>query len=271
MEDEMSVSVSPERKAVMEDGLGPEDAGNSLRESDNFRTSPGKSPSEGGVLARTKSLGYLGGYRITPVQTSLKYAELSERQREEITFPPRTFDYLRDDIRQTIIDLINSKISKEIERTVKAPSHRLRVPKPEMSSKGNGIEQDCKRGGGLPLANNEGSVLDERRTEISKQHGNGVSAAKSLETLEGKNNGVKAECFVLVHNVAKRHNLGTLARSATAFGVSEIILVGRKDFNAFGSHGATLHLQFRHFHTLAEAVQYLKVIMLRLYYSIECT
>lgn len=66
---------------------------------------------------------------------------------------------------------------------------------------------------------------------------------------------------MLVHNVAKRHNLGTLARSATAFGVTEIILVGRKDFNAFGSHGATLHLQFRHFHTLPEAVKYLKVIV----------
>lgn len=268
----MSVSVSPEGKAVMEDGLGPEDAGNSLPESETFRTSPGKLPSEGGVLARTKSLGYLGGYRIAPVQTSLKYAELSERQREEITFPSRTFDYLRDDIRQTIIDLINSKISKEIERTVKAPSHRLRVPKPETSSKSNTIEQDYKTGGGLPLANNEGSVVDERRTEICKPHGNGFSATKSLETLEkGKNNVVKAECIVLVHNVAKRHNLGTLARSATAFGVSEIILVGRKDYNAFGSHGATLHLQFRHFHTLEEAVQYLKVIMLWFYFLIKYT
>lgn len=67
------------------------------------------------------------------------------------------------------------------------------------------------------------------------------------------------ESFVIVHNVAKRHNLGTIARSATAFGVSELILVGRKDFNAFGSHGASLHVQFRHFHTLPEAALYLKV------------
>ncbi|BBM98925.1 hypothetical protein MPTK1_1g17240 [Marchantia polymorpha subsp. ruderalis] len=66
------------------------------------------------------------------------------------------------------------------------------------------------------------------------------------------------ESFVIVHNVAKRHNLGTIARSATAFGVSELILVGRKDFNAFGSHGASLHVQFRHFHTLPEAALYLK-------------
>ncbi|MCL7050927.1 hypothetical protein MKW94_015805 [Papaver nudicaule] len=67
------------------------------------------------------------------------------------------------------------------------------------------------------------------------------------------------ESFVLVHNIAKRHNIGTMARSATAFGVSEFILVGRRDFNAFGSHGSTSHVKFRHFFSLAEARTYLKV------------
>ncbi|KAI3898303.1 hypothetical protein MKX03_036011 [Papaver bracteatum] len=66
------------------------------------------------------------------------------------------------------------------------------------------------------------------------------------------------ESFVLVHNIAKRHNIGTMARSATAFGVSEFILVGRRDFNAFGSHGSTSHVKFRHFHSLTEARTYLK-------------
>ncbi|KAF8401597.1 hypothetical protein HHK36_012542 [Tetracentron sinense] len=49
-----------------------------------------------------------------------------------------------------------------------------------------------------------------------------------------------------------------MARSATAFGVSELILVGRRDFNAFGSHGSTSHLRFRHFHSLNDARLYLK-------------
>ncbi|EEF45442.1 uncharacterized tRNA/rRNA methyltransferase YsgA [Ricinus communis] len=66
------------------------------------------------------------------------------------------------------------------------------------------------------------------------------------------------ESYVLVHNIAKRHNVGTLARSATAFGVTELILVGRRDFNAFGSHGSTSHLRFRHFHSLLNARDYLK-------------
>ncbi|XP_047334319.1 putative TrmH family tRNA/rRNA methyltransferase [Impatiens glandulifera] len=66
------------------------------------------------------------------------------------------------------------------------------------------------------------------------------------------------ESYVLVHNIAKRHNVGTLARSATAFGVTELVLVGRRDFNAFGSHGSTSHVRFRHFHSLSDARRYLK-------------
>ncbi|CAH8276549.1 unnamed protein product [Arabidopsis lyrata] len=66
------------------------------------------------------------------------------------------------------------------------------------------------------------------------------------------------ESYVVVHNIAKRHNVGTLARSATAFGVTELILVGRRDFNAFGSHGSASHIRFRHFHSLIEARTYLK-------------
>lgn len=74
------------------------------------------------------------------------------------------------------------------------------------------------------------------------------------------------ESYVVVHNIAKRHNVGTLARSATAFGVSELILVGRRDFNAFGSHGSTSHLRFRHFHSLLDARNYLKVVLLGFFY-----
>nr|CAD1829687.1 unnamed protein product [Ananas comosus var. bracteatus] len=58
------------------------------------------------------------------------------------------------------------------------------------------------------------------------------------------------ESVVVVHNVAKRHNVGTLARSAAAFGVSEVVVVGRRDFNSFGSHGSTAHLRFRHLSSL---------------------
>ncbi|GKE07355.1 putative tRNA/rRNA methyltransferase family protein, partial [Tanacetum coccineum] len=66
---------------------------------------------------------------------------------------------------------------------------------------------------------------------------------------------------VLSHNIAKRHNVGTLARSATAFGVSELILVGRRDFNSFSRYGSTSHLPFRHFNSLSDARLFLKVVI----------
>ncbi|KAH0435951.1 hypothetical protein IEQ34_026499 [Dendrobium chrysotoxum] len=36
-----------------------------------------------------------------------------------------------------------------------------------------------------------------------------------------------AESVLIIHNVAKRHNIGTMVRSATAFGVSEMVLEER--------------------------------------------
>ncbi|KAG6547662.1 hypothetical protein Mapa_011111 [Marchantia paleacea] len=105
---------------------------------------------------------------------------------------------------------------------------------------------------GVASADVESSSGQCTPAEVRKSPGN------RARFVEDKKTASCFESFVLVHNVAKRHNLGTIARSATAFGVSELILVGRKDFNAFGSHGASLHVQFRHFHTLPEAALYLK-------------
>ena len=47
--------------------------------------------------------------------------------------------------------------------------------------------------------------------------------------------------------------MGTLARCATAFGVAEVLLVGERAYNTFGSHGAADFVTFRHFHCLEEA------------------
>lgn len=65
-------------------------------------------------------------------------------------------------------------------------------------------------------------------------------------------------CYVVVFNVSKKHNVGTLLRSCTAFGVTEVCLVGSRHFNTFGSHGADVHVPLRHFHKLEACAQYLK-------------
>jgi tRNA C32,U32 (ribose-2'-O)-methylase TrmJ len=58
------------------------------------------------------------------------------------------------------------------------------------------------------------------------------------------------KCWLVIHSVAKKHNLGTLVRCATAFGVAEVLLVGERSFNTFGAHGADAHVSFRHFESL---------------------
>lgn len=66
------------------------------------------------------------------------------------------------------------------------------------------------------------------------------------------------ECYLIVHNVAKKHNIGTLARCATAFSVKQLCLVGSRQFNTFGAHGASEHVDFRHYPTLEDCVRDLK-------------
>ncbi|CAN6677008.1 unnamed protein product [Malus baccata var. baccata] len=58
---------------------------------------------------------------------------------------------------------------------------------------------------------------------------------------------MEVECHVVVHNIAKRHNVGTLARAHRL-----------RQLNAFGNHGSTTHLLFCHFHSLQDAQLYLK-------------
>lgn len=64
--------------------------------------------------------------------------------------------------------------------------------------------------------------------------------------------------FVIVHNIGKRQNVGTIARCATAFGVCEVLIVGERAFNTFGSHGSDAHVAFRHFASLLEARRFVK-------------
>jgi len=68
----------------------------------------------------------------------------------------------------------------------------------------------------------------------------------------------KVECFLIVHNVAKKTNIGTLSRCATAFNVSEIIMVGSRSFNTFGSQGADAYVTVKHCPTLDACRAYLK-------------
>eukprot|EP00890_Picochlorum_soloecismus_P001974 jgi/Picsp_1/2778/NSC_01005-R1_obp33pep like protein len=66
------------------------------------------------------------------------------------------------------------------------------------------------------------------------------------------------ECFLILYNVSKKHNIGTIARCATAFNVTAICLVGSRHFNTFGSHGSDAFVNMKHFGTLEECCETLK-------------
>ena len=62
----------------------------------------------------------------------------------------------------------------------------------------------------------------------------------------------RRDFYVCVHNVAKKHNVGNVARSATAFGAKSVVLIGSRQFNTFGAQGSDNHVEFEHFETLQE-------------------
>mmetsp|Transcript_66102 Transcript_66102/g.123302 ORF Transcript_66102/g.123302 Transcript_66102/m.123302 type:complete len:242 (-) Transcript_66102:20-745(-) len=63
----------------------------------------------------------------------------------------------------------------------------------------------------------------------------------------------RAESYVLLNNISKRQNFGTLLRSASAFGVAEVFVVGAKKLSTHGNQGTTSHVRLTHFETLALA------------------
>lgn len=61
------------------------------------------------------------------------------------------------------------------------------------------------------------------------------------------------DVYMLVYNIGKKKNFGDILRSAAAFGVKEVFIVGAKKLSLFGNQGTQRFCKFRHFDTLSEA------------------
>lgn len=59
-------------------------------------------------------------------------------------------------------------------------------------------------------------------------------------------------CHLIIFNLGKKRNVGTIARCCTAFAVSSLCVIGSREINTFGAHGADAHVHMRHFDTLAD-------------------
>ena len=66
--------------------------------------------------------------------------------------------------------------------------------------------------------------------------------------------------YLIVFNIIKKSNIGNLIRTANAFGVSEVLVVGKRRFHEFGAFGTASQTQKRHFYSLDDACEYLRQI-----------
>ena len=100
--------------------------------------------------------------------------------------------------------------------------------------------------------------MDHRPDERARAMATTTNGAMTTDDATTRRASERAEMYFLAHNVAKKHNIGTMARCCTAFGVKSLVLIGSRQFNTFGSHGADGHVHFEHFDSLEEAREKLK-------------
>lgn len=62
----------------------------------------------------------------------------------------------------------------------------------------------------------------------------------------------------MIHHILKKLNIGLIMRSAVAFNVEELILVGPYKYRTFGAQGTERFMSVRSYSKLKEAVTYLK-------------
>lgn len=63
----------------------------------------------------------------------------------------------------------------------------------------------------------------------------------------------KARCRLLVYNVAKKHNIGSITRTATALGLEGLMVVGsRRNLRFFGQQGTARFMPIQEYASLAE-------------------
>mmetsp|Transcript_1088 Transcript_1088/g.2269 ORF Transcript_1088/g.2269 Transcript_1088/m.2269 type:complete len:334 (+) Transcript_1088:97-1098(+) len=63
--------------------------------------------------------------------------------------------------------------------------------------------------------------------------------------------------YLVICNISKRQNMGTLLRCATAFGVRKVLVAGSKKLATFGHQGTSRHVTFLFFESLEEVKAYL--------------
>lgn len=86
-----------------------------------------------------------------------------------------------------------------------------------------------------------------------------ITTSLSSNMSKGRRPDGKPAYYIIINNVSKKANIGTMMRSAAAFGCSGMLVVGRKKTTTlFGSFGTSKHISVSYFDKLRHAVAHAK-------------
>jgi tRNA G18 (ribose-2'-O)-methylase SpoU len=134
----------------------------------------------------------------------------------------------------------------------------------------------AKRGAAVVEVSRGQSSAEPARTKSAEdcdreENDDDGEATSSLAAPEEQTNGVahyrqppdRAEFYLMFHHVSKRHNIGSLIRTAAAFGCAGIIVVGMRKstgLSMFGSFGSDRRVKIHCFLYMDEAIRFLKAL-----------
>ncbi|KAK9811931.1 hypothetical protein WJX73_000525 [Symbiochloris irregularis] len=103
-------------------------------------------------------------------------------------------------------------------------------------------------GGGPSLRSEAATNSGQAKADLSEA-ASGIGANRDPVT---------PSSFLILYNVGKRHNIGMILRSATAFNVREVCIIGNRRFSSFGDQGTEVYINFRLFEDVQQCCTYLR-------------
>ncbi|SOV77291.1 RNA methyltransferase, putative [Plasmodium sp. gorilla clade G3] len=96
---------------------------------------------------------------------------------------------------------------------------------------------------------------------------NSMSILSCIKNNSKKDSCEKIKIYVVIYNIGKKKNVGSIVRSCVAFNVHKIFIVGRrkKEINFFGNMGTYDYITIEYFDNIYELKEYLKKNNILLY------
>ena len=98
----------------------------------------------------------------------------------------------------------------------------------------------------------------EKKTKVLSAEEEEAATELKTDAIAGRFGKLTSKGVLLVYNVSKKNNVGNIFRSASAFGIVDVVVAGSRKLTTFGHKGTKKHLRFHYFEKFDDAVRYLK-------------